>query len=57
MASKLVFIGGGALKAPPCHSGCIPDAASSRVNVGSDFNSSVMENPNLDRSKERKEFT
>ena len=30
MASKLFFIGAGRI-CPPCHSGCIPDAASCRV--------------------------
>ena len=31
MASKLVFIGAGRI-CPPCHLGCIPEAASCRVN-------------------------
>ena len=31
IGSKLVIIRGGALKAPPCHSGCISEATTCRV--------------------------
>ena len=44
MASKLVFIGGRALKAPLCNSGCIPDAASCRVKSPT-FSMSIPETP------------
>ena len=38
MASKLVFIGAGRI-CPPCHSGCIPDAASCRVKISKEGDS------------------